>query len=239
MKKKILFMMMMVLSGLNISASEPKKINDESPKSSYTIEELEELPDYILIEIMNKLDDKKLVEFALLSKRIKEVYDSEAFEPELNFRKARAKQRKFFKGFIDRENVLNLKDKNIEEIYPGVFAEGFEHVTHLILSYNKLSSLDKDTFQGLDNLQGLYLANNQLSSLDKDAFQGLDNLQELYLDNNQLSSLDKDTFQGLDNLQRLYLDGNELKEQEIEVIKARLPKLKKYEEVEEIGEIDW
>jgi len=238
MKKKILFMMMMVLSGLNISASEPKKINDESPKSSYTIEELEELPDYILIEIMNKLDDKKLVEFALLSKRIKEVYDSEAFEPELNFRKARAKQRKFFKGFIDRENVLNLKDKNIEEIYPGVFAEGFEHVTHLILSYNKLSSLDKDTFQGLDNLQGLYLANNQLSSLDKDAFQGLDNLQELYLDNNQLSSLDKDTFQGLDNLQRLYLDGNELKEQEIEVIKARLPKLKN-EEVEEIGEIDW
>ncbi len=49
----------------------------------------------------------------------------------------------------------------------------------VLLSHNNLSSVDKDSFRGLDNLQILDLSNNQIAHIHEEAFAGLDKLEDM------------------------------------------------------------
>ncbi len=50
------------------------------------------------------------------------------------------------------------------------------HPALINLSVNQITSIDKDTFSGLNNLTSIYLSHNQITSIDKDIFEGLTNL---------------------------------------------------------------
>jgi Leucine-rich repeat (LRR) protein len=67
----------------------------------------------------------------------------------------------------------------------------------LRLSYNQLTTLPENVFNGLSNLQQLGLDNNQLTSLPENAFNGLSNLRTLVLDFNTLMLIGNKTNQEL------------------------------------------
>ncbi len=75
---------------------------------------------------------------------------------------------------------------------------------------NRISAIDKETFQGLTSLKNLRLNHNQILSIDKDTFRGLHSLEELWLNGNKISVVEKETFQGLTSLQNLTLDNNQI-----------------------------
>ena len=78
------------------------------------------------------------------------------------------------------------------------------------LSYNQLSALPDDVFDGLGNLVNLDIQENQLSALPEDVFNGLSSLEKLNLSYNEIATLPEDVFDGLGNLKSLRLDSNDL-----------------------------
>nr|ABB21168.1 variable lymphocyte receptor A [Eptatretus stoutii] len=81
---------------------------------------------------------------------------------------------------------------------------------NLKLDYNKLSSLPRTAFHGLNKLTNLDLQWNQLQTLPAGVFDHLVNLDRLQLDYNQLTSLPPGIFDNLAKLTRLELNTNEL-----------------------------
>nr|ABB21053.1 variable lymphocyte receptor A [Eptatretus burgeri] len=81
---------------------------------------------------------------------------------------------------------------------------------NLKLDYNKLSSLPRMAFHGLNKLTILNLNDNQLQTLPEGVFDQLVNLNKLYLRQNQLESLPPGIFDKLTKLTILWLDNNKL-----------------------------
>nr|ABB21118.1 variable lymphocyte receptor A [Eptatretus stoutii] len=81
----------------------------------------------------------------------------------------------------------------------------------LVLQGNKLSSLPRTAFHGLNKLTNLNLWGNQLQTLPPGVFDHLVALDRLHLNNNQLTSLPPGIFDQLTKLTRLDLDRNQLK----------------------------
>lgn len=105
----------------------------------------------------------------------------------------------------------------------------------LILSNNKIKSIDSDAFKAFPNIRVLKLAKNQLKTISKSWLSPLINLRELDLNNNQIDKIDilafgslkslqilkmrrnhlqgnlsDGTFWGLERLEKLYLDHNQV-----------------------------
>ncbi|XP_077983165.1 toll-like receptor 4 [Glandiceps talaboti] len=98
--------------------------------------------------------------------------------------------------------------------------------THLELSYNTISNLSPDSFQGLGNLVDLRLNHSSISTLAEHVFSSLVKLEVLDLSSNQLTTLSSSTFSGLHNLQELYLFENNLSELPNDIL-VDLTKLRK------------
>ncbi|KAG8433249.1 hypothetical protein GDO86_017508 [Hymenochirus boettgeri] len=81
---------------------------------------------------------------------------------------------------------------------------------NLYVFENGISSIDENSFSGLNGLKLLDLSHNQLSSLPGGVFRSLSNLSNLDLTSNQITEISVDTFQGLTKLERLYLNGNRI-----------------------------
>lgn len=65
--------------------------------------------------------------------------------------------------------------------------EGFSSdAKRLDLSYNKLKTVGRRQFSGLQLLQELDLSDNLISMIEVEAFQGLQNLKTLRIKNNRL-----------------------------------------------------
>ncbi len=79
-------------------------------------------------------------------------------------------------------------------------------VHKLDLSNNRLSSLDENTFSGLQHvgLRNLFLSNNSIQSISGQVFKGLDYLEDIDLTDNDIGNLHPDTFVGLED-NKLYL----------------------------------
>nr|XP_034180450.1 chaoptin-like [Osmia lignaria]XP_034180451.1 chaoptin-like [Osmia lignaria] len=89
---------------------------------------------------------------------------------------------------------LDLESNFIVVLEPGTFA--LKYLETLNLRDNKVESLRKQSFHGLESLQQLDLSGNQLSQLSTKQFRNLKNLRILNLSRNKIRSLPKDVFEG-------------------------------------------
>ena len=106
--------------------------------------------------------------------------------------------------------TLNLNYKDIKAIKPGAFGEMVRLEWLLTLKYNRISSIDPYTFQGLNKLQELNLAKNKIQVVKSNAFRGLHNLERLRLDRNQINNIENGAFAGLDRPEEVNLRGNQV-----------------------------
>ncbi|XP_011875216.1 PREDICTED: chaoptin [Vollenhovia emeryi] len=98
-----------------------------------------------------------------------------------------------FYGTPDLKN-LYLQNNFLATIDPGTFA--FPHLEILNLGNNKINTLRKQSFHGLESLQWLNLGGNEIAQLSTEQFRNLKSLRILNLSNNKIRSLPKDVFQG-------------------------------------------
>lgn len=66
-------------------------------------------------------------------------------------------------------------------------------------------------FANMGKLQYLSLNRNKISCIEKHSFDDLINVKELYLENNLIVTLDEDLFATMVNLEKLYLNHNKIK----------------------------
>ncbi|XP_078496868.1 toll-like receptor 12 [Lissotriton helveticus] len=110
-----------------------------------------------------------------------------------------------------RSLVLSLnKIKSLDLCDPGT-PNVLSNLTHLDLSFNRITNIGSGWLFCLCNLETLDLSSNYLVSLEKDAFVGLIRLQSLQLDNNKLFLLESFYFDHLSRIRVLGLRGNLLK----------------------------
>jgi insulin-like growth factor-binding protein complex acid labile subunit len=93
-------------------------------------------------------------------------------------------------------------------------------MTIIDLSYNALTSIQANSFAGLNKLQGIDLANNKISFIDPLAFANVPNLNHLYLNSNSLTQLTPDVFKDLKNLEILVLDNNQIEQFPVGIFKG-------------------
>ncbi|XP_065226390.1 adhesion G protein-coupled receptor A3 isoform X2 [Planococcus citri] len=110
---------------------------------------------------------------------------------------------------LTKLNKLDLGNNRINRIEKGAFLK-LKILKTLILSNNKLETIDRETFEGLQSLENCDLGNNNINFIDSEAFSRLKNLKALTISNNQLEKLDKEMFEGLQSLERLKLANNRL-----------------------------
>jgi len=85
----------------------------------------------------------------------------------------------------ENDNVLNLASQNLVEIPQHVAKQHGQHVTTLILTKNKLQSLQN--LEHFVNVETLHLDRNCLTNIDD--FPKLPKLKILWLNNNQLANI--------------------------------------------------
>ncbi|TMW47796.1 hypothetical protein DOY81_007134 [Sarcophaga bullata] len=83
-----------------------------------------------------------------------------------------------------------------------------DQVQILDLSYNDITTVDKNSFENFAHLKYLNLSNNALHTLDLEAFAKLRRLTELDLSNNRLEYLDERLFNRNKRLLKINLSGN-------------------------------
>ena len=133
--------------------------------------------------------------------------------------------------------MLYIRDSRISAVYSRSF-EDMRNLTNLDLSYNKITNLDTDAFQGIDDrLEVLDLAfnelnpesmvalsskswsqleqltlsyNSKLESMPQQVFKSMPKMQYLNLCQINLQKITKDLFVGLKNLHTLDLSWNKI-----------------------------
>ncbi|CAG9856522.1 unnamed protein product [Phyllotreta striolata] len=85
---------------------------------------------------------------------------------------------------------------------PGILSANF--------GYNNITRLRAFAFHrsGFVDLESIRLRGNRIDSIDRRAFRGLDRLRELYLQENRIESLDSNTFKANARLLKLDLSSN-------------------------------
>lgn len=102
---------------------------------------------------------------------------------------------------------INVSFNNLTSVGANAF-QGLSLLEVLLLSSNQISSLHSDSFFGLTGLKELRLQNNSLTSLKTNQFSGLSNLETLFLGNNQLTTIGDNAFSGLNNLKTFIISNN-------------------------------
>nr|ABB21124.1 variable lymphocyte receptor A [Eptatretus stoutii] len=104
---------------------------------------------------------------------------------------------------------LDLQGNKLSSL-PRTAFHGLNKLTILDLRYNELQTLPPGVFDQLNDLKTLDLQQNQLKSLPSGIFDKLTNLKELWLRNNKLQSLPEGVFDKLAELKILHLLNNQL-----------------------------
>nr|AGU68277.1 third variable lymphocyte receptor [Eptatretus stoutii] len=105
---------------------------------------------------------------------------------------------------------LDLKYNKLSSL-PRTAFHGLNKLTYLNLQWNQLQTLPPGVFDQLVELDELYLNSNQLKSLPPGVFDHLTKLTYLGLNENKLQSLPKGVFDKLTELKTLDLQNNQLK----------------------------
>ena len=107
----------------------------------------------------------------------------------------------------EETNVVKLKRNNIATLKSGNFSHMYSCL-FLDLSFNNISLIEPDAFEGLDSLYTMWLSNNSLQILTSGMFQQLKNLEKLYLSGNRIASIEANSFSELQKLLILDLSHN-------------------------------
>nr|ABB21113.1 variable lymphocyte receptor A [Eptatretus stoutii] len=105
---------------------------------------------------------------------------------------------------------LDLKYNKLSSL-PRTAFHGLNKLTYLDLQFNKLQALPPGVFDQLKNLETLRLSQNQLKSLPSGIFDKLTKLTDLRLSENKLQSLPHGVFDKLTELKTLRLRSNQLR----------------------------
>jgi Leucine-rich repeat (LRR) protein len=92
--------------------------------------------------------------------------------------------------------------------------------TKIDLSYKNITSIDQQTFQGLNQLSIIKLSDNRIELLNP-VFNGLINLTEIYLQFNEIKELNPKVFNGLNRLKILNLHDNKLETLHSEIFQGK------------------
>lgn len=112
-----------------------------------------------------------------------------------------------YKTFSDTYlKTLNMSMVNLKTLRKL----GNGNLTTIDFSYNNISVINSQVFEGLFNLISLNMSGNAISKLQVSVFQDLKNLKELRLSFNYLSKLPKNIFNTLKSLEILDLSSNAL-----------------------------
>ncbi len=90
--------------------------------------------------------------------------------------------------------ICDLSHNRLASLNPYVF-ETQSQLSRLDVSHNRISSIYKESLQGLNNLQSLCLADNKLTHLGPNLFNQLHRLTELDLSANSIGSIHRLAFQ--------------------------------------------
>ena len=104
---------------------------------------------------------------------------------------------------------LDLQSNKLTEIRADMW-EGLNSVLVLILSFNRISSIESAAFRGLTKLGSLTLKNNRLAQLRGDEFRGLGTVTALHLQGNRIQNLPEGIFADLEKLELLTLTWNDI-----------------------------
>ncbi|CAK1555176.1 unnamed protein product [Leptosia nina] len=115
-------------------------------------------------------------------------------------------------GGMEQLQILDLSrnDLTSQWINKGIFV-GLLRMVILNISYNRLTKIDRYTFQDLYSLQKLNLEHNEIISVDEHAFEELRNLHSLTLSHNKLFHIHTHLFTDLHVLHELFLDNNKIR----------------------------
>ncbi|XP_072753584.1 uncharacterized protein [Anoplolepis gracilipes] len=100
---------------------------------------------------------------------------------------------------------LYLNHNKINVLEKGNFVQAPKLV--LSLTGNQISNIKRGAFN-LTDLQGLILINNQLTTLEGDSYEGLNNLKRLWLSENKISKICKGAAKNLGNVHILDISNN-------------------------------
>lgn len=112
--------------------------------------------------------------------------------------------------FYPNLHSIDLSHNLLTTIPNTFFTNRSTHLTSISLSNNRISSIEKNSFDNLTQLEVLRLFKNKISSIPKELFRKLTALKELDLSRNRLESLEGLAFHGLESLQILKLRKNQL-----------------------------
>ena len=113
-------------------------------------------------------------------------------------------EKEMFDAFPSLLYLTIIKNKQLRIIDPDAFSNLKHHLCYLNLSENRIKSIGKRHFSGLNKLQTIDLSNNRLERLRKDAFLSqVESLECLNLNNNKRLKLDPKLFDYLRNLKPL------------------------------------
>jgi Leucine-rich repeat (LRR) protein len=104
-------------------------------------------------------------------------------------------------------NISSLGDQNAKKV---------DNMRTLILTENKLATLGSMAFYRLHRLTFLDVSFNQITDIEKDAFNGLSELNQLILSSNSLQTLTNGVFSPLVSLKKLEILRNQLTELDLD-----------------------
>ncbi|XP_067637575.1 leucine-rich repeat-containing G-protein coupled receptor 5 [Eurosta solidaginis] len=105
---------------------------------------------------------------------------------------------------------LDMRNCSIELVTWECFLMA-QNLRVLLLSDNRLRTIDESTFKFASDLQYLFLDANLIEQLHAKSFAGLNDLRYLDLSDNRLTQLPRSLFEQLNALQELHLNNNRLR----------------------------
>ncbi|XP_061101848.1 leucine-rich repeat and immunoglobulin-like domain-containing nogo receptor-interacting protein 2b [Conger conger] len=105
--------------------------------------------------------------------------------------------------------TLSVTNTNLSS-FPHQAFRHLPYLTHLNLSFCRMSHILGGAMAELGRLQELHLVGSGLLTIEPYAFQGLRSLRVLNISHNQLDTLERSAFQAPEVLEKLLIDGNPL-----------------------------
>jgi Leucine-rich repeat (LRR) protein len=102
-------------------------------------------------------------------------------------------------------SILRIYDCQVERLEPNAFEYLGNYLREIDLGHNVISSIPPNLFSYIKRLQKIVLRNNRITTLNRGAFLGLNSLQSLDLSQNQLTQMPLDL---PNQIQQLYLTNN-------------------------------
>ncbi|OAD57742.1 Leucine-rich repeat-containing protein 15 [Eufriesea mexicana] len=111
---------------------------------------------------------------------------------------------------VSNSSALYIRDNRLSTIFRRYFT-GLDQLTYLDLKNNTIVEIEDGAFAKVQSLETLLLDYNNITAFRPGMWKGLNDLRELYATNNNVS-LKRNMFRGLRHLETLALDCNEITE---------------------------